>query len=158
MSATEKDWPRAQLIYIGDRLDTGKLSAGFILLPEGGASAEEARGLPKRWWTLKGASRRSVNLLPPGAVISVEAQIKDDGISVRFGTLRTVQARWDDPESVLRWTAEHRADRAEAERRKSMKDRDALREALDPIRDLYVNLRGRHRTALLAEVVRYITS
>lgn len=145
-------------IYIGDRLNGGKLASGFILLPPEGATVEEACRLPLRWWTLKGKSRSTVNRLRVGAVVSMETDVTEDHCSIRLGTLRTEAIRWDDPESVLRWTAEHCADHAEAERLRRMKDRDALHEALDPVREMYASLRGRHRTAILAEIVRYITN
>lgn len=152
-------------IYIGDRLGTdGKLSTGFILLPDSGEPWEEMApstldSLPVRWWTLKGSSRSTARRLRVGAVIEMDTEIKEDGgVSIRVWTLRTLASAWHDREAVLRWTAEHRADLMEAERRKKMQGKDALHEALDPVREMYASLRGARRTAMLAEIVRYITS
>lgn len=161
---SESTWVTRQFIYIGDRLGRdGKLQTGFILLPIGfdwnEISPRMVKEIPASWWTFRGASRTVVNRLRVGAVVSMEAEGNGEpSLSIRPATLRTLATVWHDPEAVMLWTAEHRADRAETERRREMKERDALHEALDPVREMYGKLRGRHRTAILAEIVRYITS
>lgn len=102
------------------------------------------------------------NGLVPGSVISFKGRpAEDDDRAVQalvFSSVRYVK-KWDNDGDRLRWATESEIASADWQRRRlGRNDTDALHEALDPIRSIYQSAVGWKRTALLAEIVRYLVS
>jgi hypothetical protein len=146
-------------IYAGRRVSASGMDCALVLLPDGDTATVDAGQLPMRWWAYTGNVRKALGHLRVGCVVSMDAREDDAGaLTVRFSSMRVVEREWRQHDVVLELTALDREARMEFERRKNMKGRDALHEQLEPVRLMYARLRGARRVAVLAEVVRYITS
>lgn len=113
-------------------------------------------GQEKAWGklTLKAAQRYAVG---DYITVDVERGENDEVETIYTDTMRFAsQAKEFEEEAVLEWTARDKADRTELKARNLKKDRDALVEALRPVREIYLRQVGDNRTAMLAVILQGI--
>jgi hypothetical protein len=168
MTQTIDEFEPLRFVYLGVRIEDIKLSIGLapeLYTNEDGQEIENwswIQDLHSRWW---GGTKilKAFKHYSPGDVISIEAKYENGTWTIVASSARYVgrlgQGEFehiDAEERILEWTMVDRAARTEHKRRSLKKDRDALREALTPVRAIYLRQVGTNRTAMLAEILKEI--
>jgi hypothetical protein len=161
MTEENKPNPRKLLVLIGPYLgDKDKIGASFALATneqlQAGRLGEDI-GEAQHYGS-KAMMDRVGTFNRPGTVYSVEYDANNPG-TIYPSTMNYAGFLENDPRKV-EWQAQASLFRAELELKKREKKnagRNAMKEALAPVKIAYNNLIGRNRALYLAEAVAYIT-
>lgn len=126
---------------------TGTGYAGFIVNANEGA---ELNGYP-----FNPSSKFSALGAAPGAMYEVE--LDEEGTTITYKQKARPVDLWHNAEDVKKWRASHIAAKNANATLKAIKV-NTLYDALAPVKMAYRNASTTQRTALLAEIIRYVTT
>ena len=92
----------------------------------------------------------------PGTVMSVRADVEEDGFSVYYNT-GIFEGWWGVPEEVMKWQAENDAIETVKKQEKLAK-KNVIKEQCEPMKDAYWQLSPAKRRAFLTQIIQYVTN
>jgi hypothetical protein len=134
-----------KLLVIKHATETGY--AGFLVEANEGTELNGYPFNPSGKFSALGAA--------PGAIYEVE--LNEEGTTITYKQKARPVALWHNPEDVKAWRAKHIAAKNADATLKAIKV-NTLYEALAPVKMAYRNSNTNQRTALLAEIIRYVTT